>query len=296
MSYYDKHNIPSISKTNEELVRDFKNGDKEARNKLILKNMKFIQYLSSLYKNSWIYYDDLIECGIIGLTKAIERFDESKNILFTSYASFWVNEEINNFLNRESLDVLLPINYYYLLKILKKIEQDYKFKHESNPTNQELLEEYKKLNYKTSISLCQVEALRRWFNNSISLNKIFEIYFSDSGEYTSVKILDNLEDFDANFAENSLDKMVNEKIKLIINGDIPSTLTDNQRLILDYYFGFNNEPINIIQIAKKLNISKQNVSITLRRSLQKIKKILLDNQIISEDEFKKIKDKKISLY
>lgn len=296
MSYYDNFKLLQTTKTNEELIRDYKNGDKEAINKLILKNMKFIQYMVSLHKNSSIYYDDLVEYGIIGLTKAINTFDETKNIQFTTYASFWINREINIFLNRESLQITIPFNSYYLLKILKNLEQNYKYKYGKNPSDEELLDEYKKLNYKTPATVSKIKNLRMWFKPSISLNDFLNLYQDDNKENTFISKLNGLEDKNSIFSDSSINQIIYEKIRLIINGEIPSTLTEKQRLIIDYYFGFNHERINTVKIAEKLNVCKQNVSNSLRISLQKLKKTFLENQIITEEEYEVIKDKKIKIH
>lgn len=80
--------------TNEELNHYFNlysNGDLESRRILIVKNLRLIDYVLNRYINTNIYditlsYEDLFNYGVIGLVKAVDTFDLSKNNSFSNYA------------------------------------------------------------------------------------------------------------------------------------------------------------------------------------------------------------------
>ena len=86
-----------------------KQGDKKARNALINSNLRFVVKLAKDYKNKYHFasIDDLIAAGNIGLIKAADKFEPDYNNSFTTYAQFWIRDEINKELNL-SHDIILP--------------------------------------------------------------------------------------------------------------------------------------------------------------------------------------------
>lgn len=91
-----------------ELAEKSKCGDISARNKIITSNLKLVvkiaKYYSQKYKAS---LEDLISSGNIGLVIAAQKFDPSFGVCFTTYAQFWICDEIRKFLNGNH-DIVLP--------------------------------------------------------------------------------------------------------------------------------------------------------------------------------------------
>ncbi len=76
----------------------FKNGDEEARNILVERNLRLVAHISKKYTTTNIDQDDLISIGTIGLIKAINSFDISKKIKLATYAARCIDNEILMFL------------------------------------------------------------------------------------------------------------------------------------------------------------------------------------------------------
>lgn len=75
-----------------------KNGDEEARNILIERNLRLVAHVSKKYVSTNIDQDDLISIGTIGLIKGINSFDSSKNIRLATYVARCIENEILMFL------------------------------------------------------------------------------------------------------------------------------------------------------------------------------------------------------
>lgn len=75
-----------------------KNGDEEARNILIERNLRLVAHVSKKYSTANVEQDDLISIGTIGLIKGINSFDPSKNIRLATYAARCIENEILMFL------------------------------------------------------------------------------------------------------------------------------------------------------------------------------------------------------
>ena len=81
-----------------EYIEKMKSGDEEARNILIERNLRLVAHISKKYSTTNIDQDDLISIGSIGLIKAINSFDDSKNIRLATYAARCIDNEILMFI------------------------------------------------------------------------------------------------------------------------------------------------------------------------------------------------------
>ena len=88
-----------LSKEEEKIyLEQMKNGSTEARNILIERNLRLVAHVSKKYITTNISQDDLISIGSIGLIKAINSFDNSKNIKLATYAARCIDNEILMFI------------------------------------------------------------------------------------------------------------------------------------------------------------------------------------------------------
>ena len=77
-------------------------GDDSARQLLIEHNLRLVVYISKRFENTGIYIEDLISIGTIGLIKAVNTFNSSKNIKLATYASRCIENEILMYLRKIS--------------------------------------------------------------------------------------------------------------------------------------------------------------------------------------------------
>lgn len=79
-----------------------KNNDIEARNKIITSNLKFVASVAKKYQGRGLSYSDLIAEGNLGLIKAMDKFDGSKNIKVISYSVWWIRQTILEALDKRN--------------------------------------------------------------------------------------------------------------------------------------------------------------------------------------------------
>ena len=98
---------PLSAKKETELLEKSRNGDNDARNKLIEHNLRLVAHIVKKYYSAFAEQDDLISIGTIGLIKAVETFKADKGIRLATYAarcienatlsqmSFWLPKELH---------------------------------------------------------------------------------------------------------------------------------------------------------------------------------------------------------
>lgn len=89
---------PLSQEEEKDCLERLKNGDEEARNILIERNLRLVAHVSKKYSTTNVEQDDLISIGTIGLIKGINSFDPSKNIRLATYAARCIENEILMFL------------------------------------------------------------------------------------------------------------------------------------------------------------------------------------------------------
>lgn len=85
---------PLSNQEEQELSEKLANGDDEAREQLIVHNLRLVVYIAKKFENSGVNIEDLISIGTIGLIKAVNTFSPEKNIKLATYASRCIENEI----------------------------------------------------------------------------------------------------------------------------------------------------------------------------------------------------------
>lgn len=127
--------IPLSTKEEQHYIRLCKDGDQQAREILIERNLRLVAHIVKKYNTNDREIDDLISIGTIGLIKAIDTFDAEKGIRLATYASRCIENELLMMLRngkKQSKDVYLyePIgadkegNEINLLDIIESVDED----------------------------------------------------------------------------------------------------------------------------------------------------------------------------
>lgn len=91
-----------------ELGRRWQAGDREARNELVLCNIRLVVSVARYYRNRGLTMDEVVQEGIIGLNRAAEKFDPDRDIRFSTYATLWIKQAIQRGLQKGGAPIRLP--------------------------------------------------------------------------------------------------------------------------------------------------------------------------------------------
>ncbi len=121
--------LPKINgKECEKLIIEMKKGSKEAKDKLILANMRLVLSVIKKFNSQTVSKDDLFQAGTIGLIKAADNFDVSVGVRFSTYAVPMIIGEVKRHLRaRNSMRIPRSVRdtAYKVLKVRNEIEKEY---------------------------------------------------------------------------------------------------------------------------------------------------------------------------
>lgn len=110
----------------------------KARELLILHNQQFVMYLAKRMRGRSLKMDDLCQLGMIGLIQAVENFDPTKNLRFTTYSYLWIRGEMSRSLMINDSQMKVTIAYVRKLYKISTEVNRYKATNKRNPTMKEI--------------------------------------------------------------------------------------------------------------------------------------------------------------
>ena len=225
-----------------ELAIKAKCGDKAAMDELIKTNLKFVVSVAREYQYSNIPLEDLISEGNIGLIRAIDKFDETKNIKFISYAVWWIRQSIIQSIYDNGSIVRLPINRIAINSKVSKTREILLQELNREPSVEEISDFCKISETDISNSLTD-------FTGAFDLDN----WCSDDSTSTFIDYLEG-EEF-----KNSQQTVNRDAASHGIN-EVLSTLNNRESKILKMYFGLENgQEMNLREIGEKLDLTNERV-------------------------------------
>jgi len=235
------------------LTKLVKQGDRNALNKIIESNLKFVVSVANKYRVTGIPLEDLINEGNIGLVKSAFRFDETRGFKFISYAVWWIRQSILQFIADQGRVVRLPANIANSMTKMKKNSEKLESSLERLPTMDEIAE-------LMEISEKEADKLIQFNARSLSTD-----YPLDNDEKMSMK--DLLQSEDASPDLELMEDSLNKEIKTILK-----TIPNREAYILEKYFGINlDRPFTLEEIGDELSLTRERIRQLKERAIKRLK-------------------------
>jgi RNA polymerase primary sigma factor len=123
-----------------ELSRCAREGDKEARKRLIESNLRLVISVAKKYRGRGVSFEDLIQEGNSGLIKAVERFDPDMGNRFSTYATWWIRQAVTRAVADHARTVRLPSHVVDALFRLRRADNTLSIELGRDPSEEELAE------------------------------------------------------------------------------------------------------------------------------------------------------------
>ncbi|HFJ9482217.1 sigma-70 family RNA polymerase sigma factor [Bacillus cereus] len=205
-------------------------------NQIVKNNQRLVQKIANKYigQSGTLNYEDLINEGNIGLLKAIEKFDVSKEIQFSTYATWWIRQAITRAIANKSLNVRVPVQRFEKIRKMRKLE--FKMVTNSDYNFEAMLNEL-------DISKEQYNELKLYEVQFFNMNSVnAPMSENDDSEllaFISANLNDNFlfteseKDFDVELSINQI--FLREDLEKIL-----SSLTDREYNVLSLRFGLED--------------------------------------------------------
>lgn len=123
-----------------DLAQRIEAGDKEARDRMITANLRLVVYIAKRYQDQGLTLLDLIQEGIFGLVRAVEKFDWRRGFKFSTYATWWIRQSLQRALQKQAREIRLPVHVAERARRLERTRDQLARSLDREPTDEELAE------------------------------------------------------------------------------------------------------------------------------------------------------------
>jgi RNA polymerase primary sigma factor len=235
-----------------ELAQRVERGDLEAKDKMINANLRLVVSQARRYQGLGLPLEDLVQEGMLGLIRAVEKFDWRRGFKFSTYGTLWIRQAIQRGLQNSGRTIRIPVHVAQRQVKVRKVENELNAKLGREPTDEEIAEV-------AELPIDQVVEVRELARSLASLDQAV----SDDGEVALGDVLpsdrpDPLEEV----ADEQRDQQVAE---------IVARLPEPERKVIELRFGLSgDEPRTLRQTGSALGITSRQASELEEQALRRL--------------------------
>jgi RNA polymerase primary sigma factor len=238
------------------LAKRVERGDLVAKERMINANLRLVVSIAKRYRGHGVPFLDLIQDGVIGLNRAVEKFDWRKGYKFSTYATWWIRQACQRSVANQSATIRIPVHVQERQQKLGRTRQRLEATLGREPTMEELAAE-------TGLKVEHVDEALSAADASVSLNR----RVGDDGDGELGDLFADRSSPDP--ADEAEDSLRHHEVREAL-----ARLDDPDRRVLELRFGFGGEQWTLEAIGKELGLTRERVRQIEARALTRLQRDL----------------------
>jgi RNA polymerase sigma factor (sigma-70 family) len=238
------------------LIQDAQAGDRRAREELVEACLPLIAGVARVYRGSeMITRLELMQEGVVGLLRALERFDLDLGVPFWGYAVWWVRQAMQQLIAELTRPMVLSDRALRQLSQLKRVHGEYVAEHRREPTGNELAD-------RTGLTHAQVGEM-------LALERVpYSVEEPVRGAEGEVGVFGELleDPLAADAYQELLDHSEIEQVRALL-----ASLNDRERMILRARYGLDEPEQSLRDVGERLGLSAERIRQIEQRALAKLR-------------------------
>ena len=236
------------------LARQVQRGDEAAREHMIKANLRLVVKIARDYEGLGLPLLDLINEGNMGLMTGVERFDPKRGAKLSTYAAWWIKQNIRRALANQSRTIRLPVHVVDSLTHMRKAEVKLRETLDREPTDEELADELR----------LDARRVRRYRDASRAPVSLDAPAYDDE----SSRIADVVADTNA---AAPFERVLMETDTELVR-EVLATLNERESRILNWRFGLTDgKSLTLEEVGKKMGLTRERIRQIQDAALKKLR-------------------------
>lgn len=244
----DTSKLPKLSQKEQmEMLRNIKNGRVELKDEFVEANLRLVLSIIKKFNNRGENINDIFQVGVVGLIKAIDNFDITQPVQFSTYAVPMIIGEIKRYL-RDNSAFRVTRSLRDLSYLIAQTREKYVKEHNEELTIDKICE----------LTKAAKEDVILAIDSTVAPMSIYDCVYNDGGD--QIYLLDQLKN-EKEESENTIDKIAIEQVL--------GKLSDKEKYIITKRY-FNDKTQS--ELAEELGVSQAQISRIEKNALERMKK------------------------
>ena len=232
-------------------------GDEHAKEMLVVSNLRLVISVAKKYIKRGLEFPDLIQEGVIGLMKSVDKYDYRKGFKFSTYSTWWIRQAITRAIADQANTIRKPVYIVEAINKLKKVQSQLYQSYGREPSPEEIAKVMG-----DNMTAEKVKDIQKYALDPISLEK-------PVGEEDDSHVADYVEDKDSISPE---DYAHNQLLKNELNAAL-ATLPEKEEKVLRYRFGLDDGKARTLEdVGKQFNVTRERIRQIETKALRKLSK------------------------